>query len=216
MDDRSKGTGNGVHSGNQYTGSQNNIDHCSKWNQKFRNLSNAFCASQQHRNHQHCQNGSQHQIAITADFNLKSFRCAVDSCEYRIDLGPISNTKGRNNAEKAIEIGQRLPSPPQSKSDHIHGTALIGTVCCFYTKTDSQGCFRKFQSHAKNGTDPHPKDTSRTTDGNRTGHARQIPGAHCCSQRSTQGLKGRYSIRCIPAGTPGHKVAACFRKQTKL
>ena len=67
----------------------------------------------------------------------------------------------------------------------------------------------KFSAHAKNSRDPHPKDSARSTDCNRSGNTCDISSTNSCGKCRTYGLKWcQRTIRCILFAK--HTANGCF------
>ena len=107
---------------------------------------------------------------------------------------------GSHNTEDREHYSQGLEFFAQALFNVVHRTAGSVAVFIIGTILNSQHAFGIFGCHTEESSQPHPQQSTGTTELNCRCYANDITGADSCGQSSAQSLKAAYITFALAAG----------------
>ena len=168
---------------NQNAYSSDEIQHCHSRHDFRSHISNGLQATDGNSCHNHGQSNTGVHNGDTGS-NLGDFHDGI----Y---LSKGTNAKVCAQHAKGCEHNcQGLIGFAQAIFDIVHRTAGDITICVHSTIFYSQQAFCIFSSHAKEGCNPHPKQSTGATSLHSGSNTNDVTGTNGSSEGSTQCLKG--------------------------
>ena len=105
-------------------------------------------------------------------------------------LNPIANAEARQHAEEGKQARHPAPAAAESVADVVHRPTHVVAVSIGFAELNREHRFGVLGCDAEDRDDPHPKDGTRSTNGDGPRHTGNVSRADRGRQRGHQRLEG--------------------------